>query len=363
MQVQRLNGGRPLLAPRANWWENGVTFNPAAVLVQDPAVVRALLPMFDPGDARLAEGVAAVHYRARPEVDPGSAFTRSFIGLALFTPDLRPLYRCREPVLYPSPDPAGYDALGVEDPRITWLDGRYYMVYCGVRADAQAGCRVALCLAVSDDLLRWQKLGPLAGELNAVNNKDGALFPERINGHYYLLHRPQLAGRGQGELAIQLARSDSPLGPWQDCGELMRAFTNPRMRVSWLGAGTVPLACGPGRYAMIYHTGNYLDEERREYDLDAALLDFNGWDGQDPRDLVRGRLEHWMVPQSAAELRSRSRLQVANVLFACGAYRFREDLYVVYGGADTYTLAARANWQELITALEASGLANPFCPG
>ena len=32
-------------------------------------------------------GVVAIHYRARPETDPGVPFVRSFIGLALFTPD------------------------------------------------------------------------------------------------------------------------------------------------------------------------------------------------------------------------------------------------------------------------------------
>lgn len=362
--VRRLNRAKPILAPAARWWENGVTFNAAVVYLEPGAenetILRGLLPMLAPGDERLAQGVVAVLYRARPERDPGSEFTRSFIGLALFTPSLRPLYRYQEPVLFPSPDPGGFDALGVEDPRITRLDGRFYMVYCGVRADPQAAYKAALCLAVSDDLLHWQKLGPLPGELNATNNKDGVLFPEPVGGKYYLLHRPYWDGLPQADFAIHLAASEAIQGPWFDLGEMMRAYPNPRMQASWLGAGGVPIRASEGRYAMVYHTGNYLDAERREYDLDAALLDFAGWDGQDPRGLVAARLEHLMVPKTAAELRSRSRLQVANVLFACGTYLYQDDLHIVYGGADTYTLAAKVGWGELLAALEASGLDNPF---
>jgi beta-1,2-mannobiose phosphorylase / 1,2-beta-oligomannan phosphorylase len=364
LDIQRLNDGEPILSPTDHWWETGVTFNAAAFFLSshgdDEPVLRALLPMYAPDDPHLAEGVVAVLYRARPENDPGSAFTRSFIGLALFTPTFQQLYRYKEPVLFPSANPAGFDSLGVEDPRITRLDGRFYMVYAGVRPDPQHTYKADLCLAVSDELLHWQKLGPLPGGINDVNNKDSALFPEKIGGKYYLLHRPYTPGQPQGELAVRLAQSTSLSGPWQDCGEMLRAFPNPRMQTSWVGGGSVPILIDDGRYLMIYHTGNFQDATHREYDLDAAILDFNGWDGQNPHSLVKGRLEHLMVPETEAELRSRSRLQVANVLFACGSYRLGDDVYIIYGGADTYTLAAKVNWEKLLAAVEASGLKNPF---
>jgi beta-1,2-mannobiose phosphorylase / 1,2-beta-oligomannan phosphorylase len=362
ISVERLNGGEPIISPTQNWWETGVTFNAAATYLPagDKAVIRTLLPMFAPDDPALARGVVAVHYRARPETDPGSAFTRSFIGLALFTPDLRPLYRYQEPVIYPSAGPQGFDALGVEDPRITRLDGRFYMVYCGVQPDIEKVYRAVLCLAVSDDLLHWQKLGPLPGDVNLSNNKDGVLFPDKIGDKYYLLHRPYWEGVPPNEYAIRLASSLSLEGPWLDHGEVLRSFPNPAMRISWVGAGSVPIQVGPGRYLEIYHTGNWVDRERREYDLDAALLDFTAWDGTDPRKLVLARLEHLMSPQTSAELHSHSRLQVANVLFACGSYELDGCIYIIYGGADTYTLAARVQRAGLLAALEQSGSANPF---
>jgi beta-1,2-mannobiose phosphorylase / 1,2-beta-oligomannan phosphorylase len=364
LRVDRCNNAEPILSPTANWWETGVTFNAAAVYLprsaENEAIIRALLPMRAADDPALGDGVVAIHYRARPEKDPGSTFGRSFIGLALFTPDLRLLYRYQEPLIYPSPDPDGFDSLGVEDPRITRLDDTFYMVYCGVQADAQLTWRANLCLAASTDLLHWEKRGVMPGDPARGNNKDGVLFPERIDGMYYLLHRPFTPGMAQSDLAIHLAASESLAGPWIDCGEVMRAFPNPRMRASWLGAGSVPVKITEKRYIVTYHTGNYLNPVDREYDLAAAIFDFNRFDPAQPAALVTARLEPLMVPETPAELHSHSQLQVGNVLFACGSYEYLGDLYIIYGGADTYTLAARLPLDALREALETCGVINPY---
>jgi beta-1,2-mannobiose phosphorylase / 1,2-beta-oligomannan phosphorylase len=364
VHVERCNNGEPILSPGSNWWETGVTFNPAAFYLaptpENQPVMRALLPMRPPGDPDLAEGVVAVHYRARPEQDPGSEFARSFIGLAVYTPDFRLIYRYQEPVLFPSADPNGYDALGVEDPRVHRFGDSFYMVYCGVEPHPTRNWHANLCLAVSPDMVQWEKRGVMPGELSRHNNKDGVLFPDPIDGKYWLLHRPFYEGLPHNEYSIDLASSDSLEGPWHDHGEVLRAFPNPRMRASWVGAGSVPVKIGPNRYLHIYHTGNYLNETDREYDLTAAIFDFNALDRADPRSLVTARLEPLMVPETPAELRSRSQLQVGNVLFACGSYEYKDWIYIIYGGADTYTLAARVNKSELLAALETSGLDNPF---
>jgi predicted GH43/DUF377 family glycosyl hydrolase len=120
---------------------------------------------------------------------------------------------------------------------------------------------------------------------------------------------------------------------------------------------------GGMRYAEIYHTGNFINEVDREYDLDAAVFDFNDFDPQQPASIVSARIEHVMVPETPAELHSHSALMVGNVLFACGSYEYKGDIYIIYGGADTYTLAARVNKQVLFNALNQAGLENPFSKG
>ena len=379
--VTRCNDGEPILSPTDIWWETGVTFNAAALYLErsaenDPVIAALIGPTLLSGpaldgtttldDPDLAEGVVAIHYRARPEREPGYPFPRSYIGLAVFTPDLKLLYRSPEPVIYPSVAPDGFDHLGVEDPRITRFGESFYMVYTGLAHDADHTYRPALCLATSKDLVQWTRLGPFRGDVNRTYNKDGVLFPDRIDGRYYLLHRPYWDGLPQSEFVMHLAVGETLAGEWADCGEVLRAFPNPHVRSSWVGAGSVPIpfrrsAGGEGRYAVIYHTGNYLNDVDREYDLDVAVFDLHRLSSSDaPSAVVTARLEPLMVPETEAELRSGSSLQVANVLFACGSYEYKDEIYIVYGGADTYTLAARVNRALLWAALDRADLVNPF---
>ena len=89
---------------------------------------------------------------------------------------------------------------GVEDPRITFVEslGVYVMAYA---AYGPLGPRVGL--AVSRDLAKWERLGPvsfvydpaLRTDLNLYPNKDAMFFPEPVPGPdgkpaYAMLHRP-----------------------------------------------------------------------------------------------------------------------------------------------------------------------------
>lgn len=363
IKVERCNGGKPIISPTDRWWENGVTFNAAAVYLERSAtndrIIGSLLPGRRLDDPVLAHGVVAVHYRARPETDPTLPFVRSFVGLAVFTPEFDPLARLPDPVVAPEESPQGCDYLGVEDPRITRIGDTFYMVYCGLKADPRTIYQAQLCVARSHDLLHWDKLGPVRGDINKWYNKDGVLFPETVNGMYYALHRPWWDGLPHSDYAMRIARSTTPDGEWEDLGEILHAFENPSFKESWIGAGSVPIHIGDQRYAVIYHTGNSRADGVLEYDLDVALIDL-GRLPKGPRAIVVSRIEHFMVPELPAELGSQSSLQVQNVLFACGSYVYRGFVYIVYGGADTYTLVARVRFSELVAALESADLANPF---
>jgi predicted GH43/DUF377 family glycosyl hydrolase len=82
----------------------------------------------------------------------------------------------------------------------------------------------------------------------------------------------------------------------------------------------------------------------------------------EPASVATARIEHLMVPETPEELGSRSALQVQNVLFTCGSYEYDSSIYIIYGGADTYTLAARVQKADLLAALAKADLKNPFCP-
>ena len=171
---------------------------------------------------------------------------------------------------------------GVEDPRITWIPrlGRWVMTYI---AYGPFGPRIGL--AVSDDLERWERLGPvsfaydpgLATDLNLYPNKDALFFPEPVldpagNPAYAMLHRPMwdlaLARPGEGE-SLPAGVADPRPGIWvsfiaasaveADLRSLAR-FEQHRLVAlpleSWealkIGGGTPPIRIPEG-WLVLYH--------------------------------------------------------------------------------------------------------------
>lgn len=370
LPIERLFEGKPLISPSEHWWESGVTFNSAALYLEPtPANVPTIKGLLgEDAMERYPDGVVALHYRARPKVDPGHAWTRSYVGLSVHEPDLTPIKRFEHPVVEPGGSECDVDHLGAEDPRITFLDGAYWMVYCGVmllnHPDQPEAWLGSVSIARSEDLLNWDKCGAALGTGDAfgrvvdgalvpaeTSNKDGVLFPDRVDGKVYLLHRPM---RGDSSTwATTLAVADRPQGPFTDLGGIHGAMTSPEYVKSWPGAGSVPIKIGDGRYLSIEHTGNYLEGERRKYVLDAFLYDFNQFDGVNPETLMVARMDDIMRPETDFEVHGPFPDSVANVVFACGSYVYDGWLYLVYGGGDSYILAARLRFDTLVNELEA----------
>jgi predicted GH43/DUF377 family glycosyl hydrolase len=361
ISIRRHDDGAPLIRPTGNGWESGVTFNAAVVrLTQGDAgrgTIRRLLRAAGRAGATPRE-LVAVLYRGRPRTDPGYLLSRSYIGVALFNSELEPIHRFDEPVLAPDPSEGAPDHLGVEDPRITRIDDTFVMVYCGCGLGHDGNWRATLCTAESTDLLHWQKNGPMHigaryvdhRGANHVNNKDGVLFPDRLDGWYYLLHRPMI-GPISG-WSIHLARSRSLTGVWEDLGPILRARPENGWTDTWIGAGAVPLPMGAGRFLEIYHSGHRAADGARLYTLGAAVMNLAGLDPSKPACVIESRLDHFMVPETRWEVEGPYPDSVANVLFTCGAYERDGEIHILYGGGDTYVMAASFKTAELLAAME-----------
>ncbi len=227
--------------------------------------------------------------------------------------------RLDQPVFEPQAD---YEVWGVEDPRITWLEDRWYMVYVGF---SPLGTRV--CLASTTNFIKWERHGVI---LPDVNNKDAALFPEKVNGRYCLLHRiPD---------DIWIAYSDDLLH-WTDSVPIM----HPRRHL-WdgrrIGAAGPPIKTDEG-WLLIYH--GY--DESRVYCLGAALLDL-----EDPRVVISRPEEPILVPEMPWERHG----DVPNVVFSDAAVVVGDELYVYYGGADRVMGLATIPLAELMAFLKAA---------
>ena len=79
------------------------------------------------------------------------------------------------------PPRAKYQEYGVEDPRISRVDGRYLMTCCSVSAE-----RLCTSLYTSDTALDWA----LEGVVLDHQNKDMLIFEGKIGGRFMALTRP-----------------------------------------------------------------------------------------------------------------------------------------------------------------------------
>ncbi len=147
---------------------------------------------------------------------------------------------------------------GIEDPRITKIEGKYYMTYVGV--SFRDG--VSTYLAMSGDLFKWKRLGLIFRE----QNKDVILFPERINGLYVAFNRPEsLFEFSKPSIWVSYSKD---LIFWGRDRNLMRP------RRGWeeerLGAGAPPIKTKKG-WLTIYH-GVQGRDKGRTYSAGAVLL-------------------------------------------------------------------------------------------
>jgi len=241
----------------------------------------------------------------------------SHIGYAVSTDGVR-WSRLDTPVLSPR-DP--WEARGVEDPRVTLLEGTFYMTYTGY---SSLGTRA--CLARSTNLISWERMGVV---LPDEHNKDHVLFPERVDGRYVLMHRRPPN--------IWLAYSDD-LIHWSDHQIIMRPRPGTWEHAK-IGAGAPPIRTEKG-WLLIYHAV----DAHSVYRLGAALLDLD-----DPRRVLARLPTPLLEPQEVWEIRG----DVPNVVFTCGAVIFHEQLYVYYGGADRVIGLATAPLKALLDALVA----------
>ncbi|MGV8145534.1 MAG: hypothetical protein ACLKAK_04840 [Alkaliphilus sp.] len=195
---------------------------------------------------------------------------------------------------------------GVEDPRITKIDDTYYMLYTGFGGRGWADFKI--CMVQSKDLLTWEGHEVMIDE----SNKDAALFPEKINGKYVMLHRRMPD--------IWIAYSDD-LKEWTNHKIIMSPIEN-----TWeskkIGIAGPPIKRDDG-WLLIYHAV----DKNHVYRLGAVLLDLD-----DPSKIKAKLAEPILEPELIWEKEG----LVPNVVFSCGAVEVNDKYYVYYGGADTH---------------------------
>lgn len=232
-----------------------------------------------------------------------------------------------EPVDWPAP-PADHAEDCVYDPRITRMGDDYIIMYAS--SSEAAGVRVGI--VKTRDFVSFERIS-IASE---QGNRNGVLFPEKINGLYARLDRPfgdpnDTCGMwvSYSPDLIYWGRSRPVMGP--------RAGLWDGLKV---GAGAVPIKTDKG-WLEIYHgvtnTGAGLI-----YRLGVCLLDLH-----DPSRVIARGEDAILWPERPYEMTGR----VGNVVFTCNALLDEDEtVRIYYGAADTCIGLAEGKLSHLVDA-------------
>jgi predicted GH43/DUF377 family glycosyl hydrolase len=228
------------------------------------------------------------------------------------------------PALAPT---AWYEAFGVEDPRITEIEGRYLVTHTAVSAHG-----IATALASTHDFRSFARHGLIF----APENRNVTVFPEKVNGRYVCYHRPV----GHHIEAMDMWAAYSP--DLQHWGEHVSVMS--RRPGHWdsarIGAGAVPIRTERG-WLVIYHGA----DESQRYSLGAMLCNL-----ERPESVLARSAEPLLNPEAPYEVEG----FFGNVVFTCGATLRGDTLVIYYGAADKFICGAAVSLTELLDSLTES---------
>jgi beta-1,4-mannooligosaccharide/beta-1,4-mannosyl-N-acetylglucosamine phosphorylase len=212
------------------------------------------------------------------------------------------------------------------DPRVTWLEDRWYVTWCNGFHGPTIGVAWTL------DFRTFHQLD------NAFLpfNRNGVLFPRRIGDRYLMLSRPSDGGHTPfGDIFV----SESPdLVHWGRHRHVLAPIPW-TWQSTKVGAGPTPIETPEG-WLLLYH-GVLTSCNGFVYSMGAALLDL-----EQPWRIAGRGSDYLLSPQVAYEQVG----DVPNVVFPCAALvdEAADRVTIYYGAADTVTAMAHAHLSELV---------------
>ncbi|MFW5851039.1 MAG: glycoside hydrolase family 130 protein [Bacteroidota bacterium] len=217
-----------------------------------------------------------------------------------------------------------YEEYGIEDPRITFLNGEYLITYS---AYSRNGVRIGL--AKTTDFKSIQRISLIT----EADYRNVVIFPEMFNGLYARLDRPHSE---ISPWSVWISYSPD-LIHWGESKLIMKPC-----QYHWdemkIGPGAPPIKT-PRGWLNIYH-GVFPTMAGSVYRLGVALHDIH-----DPSKIIAVG-DNWILqPEEAYEVTG----YVHNVVFCCGAVPEDDGSIKIYwGGADSVMCVGTANIEKLV---------------
>ncbi|MFH0929930.1 MAG: hypothetical protein V1814_01620, partial [Candidatus Moraniibacteriota bacterium] len=301
----------PILSPvSGHEWENVAVFNPDA-LYEDDKIHIIYRAMGNDGTSRF-----------------GYATSRD--GIHIDERLSEPIYGPRES--FEQKQKPGNS--GCEDARFTKLGDTYYICYTAF--DGINPPRVALTSIPVKDFMdrRFENFAkPILISAPEIDDKDAALFPEKIDDQYVFIHRVQPS------IHLNYVKSLSDFD-----GEhffVRHPILSPRINM-WddlkIGLSSTPIKTKKG-WLLIYHG---VSSQDHTYRVGAALLDLKR-----PEKVIGRTRSPLLEPQMPYEKNG----LVSNVIFPCGSVVVKKKLVIYYGAADRVIGMASMELSQLLEEL------------
>lgn len=214
---------------------------------------------------------------------------------------------------------------GGYDPRVVWIDDRYWVTWCSGNHGPTIG------VAWTKDFKKFYQME----HSFLPYNRNGVLFPRKINGKYVMMSRPSDNDHTMfGD--IFLSESEDMVY-WGRHRHVMAKG----LGWGWLkiGAGPIPIETSEG-WLLIYH-GVQRSCSGFVYSFSAALLDLD-----EPWKVLKRPAEYLLAPTTLLECVG----DVPNVAFPCATLLDKDTgrMAIYYGAADTVTCMAFGYIQDIV---------------
>lgn len=220
------------------------------------------------------------------------------------------------------------EAGGVEDPRISLIEGVYYITYSAYSATVKNSVKVSL--ATTQDFKSFTRHGFVSNH----DMRNVVIFPKKINDKYYCLLRPNddiVGDIGGIYKKIDIASSDDiSSNNWKvDSEPIMQVADGPGAFCDKIGPGATPIETKYGWLNIFHGVRNTMDGN--PYVLGVGFHDL-----ENPNLFNYSTIPVLFPSAADCRVNEQAYVHVPNVVFTCGATRRNDGvIYIYYGGNDT----------------------------
>ncbi|PRX35611.1 beta-1,4-mannooligosaccharide/beta-1,4-mannosyl-N-acetylglucosamine phosphorylase [Orenia metallireducens] len=219
------------------------------------------------------------------------------------------------------------------DPRVVKVEDTYYILWCSEFHGPTIG------VGMTKDFKTFTRLE----DAFVPFNRNGVLFPRKINDHFVMLNRPSDTGHTPfGDIFLSQSKD---MTYWGKHRHVMSNGGSGWWQGTKIGGGPAPIETTEG-WLMFYHgvsgtCNGYV------YSMGATILDID-----DPSKVLYRTRDYLLTPEKEYETTG----FVPNVAFPCATLHDADTgrIAIYYGAADTYTAVAYCEVNELVEYIKAN---------